>query len=369
MMETNTTTINGVVITNKKKKLSGLRRDSSFRVIDPHPTVVQQPITDVSVENVRARAMQAVDYYNSNILADQQQQPQQPNNSSSTYKSLGDVFVSKSKLGKNVSLPLGGTNKYKPSSLQPQQQQPQPRYGRFGSSDTRASYNERLATRMYTNMGPPPPPSTMTSAAYHRSNTSLDLDHEVDMHNYQQPVPTSTQRREFGSHGSIDVIVRSNSTGHHHFDPPPAAVSTLQRKQQPQINNDVVDNSTQDNQPPSSNSSPKVKKKGFFKSGNDKGSIFKKLRGNSLKEGDSLGTSGDSIDRFLDDRHRRRFFSHYDISSVCASLSVSTHLKTLERRNTTTGASAASAALRNGGGESMDDLDQGDHVSNNLVLR
>ncbi|CAF2740676.1 Signal-induced proliferation-associated 1-like protein 3,Signal-induced proliferation-associated 1-like protein 1,Signal-induced proliferation-associated protein 1,Signal-induced proliferation-associated 1-like protein 2 [Lepeophtheirus salmonis] len=71
-----------------------------------------------------------------------------------------------------------------------------------------------------------------------------------------------------------------------------------------------------------------------------------------------------------DDRHRRRFFAHYDISSVCASLSPTGHLKTLERRNTTTGASAASAALRHSRetSESSADADQGDHISNKLVL-
>ncbi|QQP50144.1 Uncharacterized protein FKW44_011048, partial [Caligus rogercresseyi] len=75
-----------------------------------------------------------------------------------------------------------------------------------------------------------------------------------------------------------------------------------------------------------------------------------------------------------EDRHRRRFFAHYDIASVCASLSPSGHLKTLERRNTTTGASAASAALRHSRDTSSDasptpDADQGDHISNSLVLR
>jgi len=48
-------------------------------------------------------------------------------------------------------------------------------------------------------------------------------------------------------------------------------------------------------------------------------------------------------------------------------------IKLLERKNTTTGASAASAALRNGtGAESPDNKDDGDHgdgISNELVLR
>ena len=49
-------------------------------------------------------------------------------------------------------------------------------------------------------------------------------------------------------------------------------------------------------------------------------------------------------------------------------------LRTLQRRNTTTGASAASAALRGGGqGDSLEteagDTDPGDGVNNELVLR
>ena len=81
----------------------------------------------------------------------------------------------------------------------------------------------------------------------------------------------------------------------------------------------------------------------------------------------------------MDDRHRRKFFSHHDISSLCASLGGTAHAarakEALERRNTTTGASAASAALRSsntsGNDSTIDspDVDHGDNVSNELVLR
>ena len=86
----------------------------------------------------------------------------------------------------------------------------------------------------------------------------------------------------------------------------------------------------------------------------------------------------------VDDRHRRKFFSHHDVSSLCASLGGTAHVarakEALERRNTTTGASAASAALRSGhsvgnegtGGilsSESSDVDHGDNVSNGLVLR
>lgn len=83
----------------------------------------------------------------------------------------------------------------------------------------------------------------------------------------------------------------------------------------------------------------------------------------------------------MDDRHRRKFFSHHDISSLCASLGGVAHAarakEALERRNTTTGASAASAALRSNQNEGTginsstdsSDVDHGDNVSNELVLR
>ena len=77
------------------------------------------------------------------------------------------------------------------------------------------------------------------------------------------------------------------------------------------------------------------------------------------------GEGSDASGKIGDERHRRRFFSHYDIGSICSTLSGTLALKSLERRNTTTGASAASAALR---GELIDQ-DQGDNVSNDLVLR
>jgi len=59
---------------------------------------------------------------------------------------------------------------------------------------------------------------------------------------------------------------------------------------------------------------------------------------------------------------------------MCARMTGAVNqIKLLERKNTTTGASAASAALRNGtGAESPDNKDDGDHgdgISNELVLR
>ena len=177
----------------------------------------------------------------------------------------------------------------------------------------------------------------------------------------------------------------------------PAAVSTLTRpnhynnhanshlNRSEESNGSVVSNgSCQDHTEIDSASSPKLKKKAIGFWGNkDKNSrksqksLFKKRTkegaGNSDGVNKSVESSSDILDNRAEDKHRRRFFSHHDIGSVCASLSVTAQLRTLQRRNTTTGASAASAALRNSGsgGESPDseEADQGDGVNNDLVLR
>ena len=105
---------------------------------------------------------------------------------------------------------------------------------------------------------------------------------------------------------------------------------------------------------------------------------------NSNSENTSKRNAAAMAQAAIDDRHRRKFFSHHDVSSLCASLGGIAHAarakEALERRNTTTGASAASAALRSNHavgneGSSVNsssdspDVDHGDNVSNELVLR
>ena len=115
---------------------------------------------------------------------------------------------------------------------------------------------------------------------------------------------------------------------------------------------------------------------------------FKDSDGNSNENSNSENTSKRNAAAMaqaaIDDRHRRKFFSHHDVSSLCAALGGIAHAarakEALERRNTTTGASAASAALRSNhtaGNEGSSvisstdapDVDHGDNVSNELVLR
>ena len=239
---------------------------------------------------------------------------------------------------------------------------------RFGTTDMRASYNEqrRIPGNNTTNY-------PQRSIVY-KSNSSLDLDHEVQV--VQEAVSsvnlnTYSQMRQFGSQGSINDLKSFEG---------PAAMSTLQRRPMSSDVKSEVSSVLSD----TSSQSPKVtKKKGLLSTSKNqnKSGLFKKFKVNSgskdqttgvmsnTSEGSSCEGVSQSAERqsMLDDRHRRRFFSHYDIGSLCASLSMSVQLKNQEKRNT--GASAASAALRGIEDANNEDTDQGDHISNELVLR
>ena len=87
--------------------------------------------------------------------------------------------------------------------------------------------------------------------------------------------------------------------------------------------------------------------------------------GSELKNSSSAASSGSqSAASRLDDRHRRRFFSHHDVCSMCSTLQP-IDKATSTGTSSNTGASAACAALKGAG----DNQDQGDNVSNDLVLR
>ena len=254
---------------------------------------------------------------------------------------------------------------------------------RFGNPDMRASYSERLNSRQKTAAAPRPGPGE----SVYKSNSSLDLDHEVDILQ-ESSVTAGPSRREYGSHGSLDMMGRE-ALGAFPGEGP-VAVSTLTRTghYNPGLNRSeesntgsVISNNTNDDLD-SGAGSPKQKKKAMGFWGNkDKNarksqkSLFKKRTkegSENLVKGCSVDLSScDNLDNKAEDKHRRRFFSHYDTASVCASLSITAQLRTLQRRNTTTGASAASAALR-GGGDSLDshiETDHGDGINNELVLR
>ena len=84
------------------------------------------------------------------------------------------------------------------------------------------------------------------------------------------------------------------------------------------------------------NTSPKSKRKaitGFWAKDKDKQSrksqksLFKKRPKDGVL-GEAGVEAAEPLDNKAEDKHRRRFFSHYCAASVCASLSVTAQVKT-----------------------------------------
>ena len=91
----------------------------------------------------------------------------------------------------------------------------------------RASYSERLSSRQ-RGAGYP------NAREVYKSNSSLDLDHEAEILQESNVVSSSGgARREYGSHGSLDVMGRGrdeqSALGLFPTSEGPAAVSTLTR--------------------------------------------------------------------------------------------------------------------------------------------
>ncbi|XP_064484680.1 signal-induced proliferation-associated 1-like protein 2 [Ornithodoros turicata] len=202
-----------------------------------------------------------------------------------------------------------------------------------------------------------------TKASLYRSNSSLDLDHGEDLDH-----PASA-RRDYGSASSLDLL---GSPGDSSFfamlrefrrieedqrSPGPAKIHELLRGRvdpTPALqnaSNALANGALEEVQ------SPKLKTK-FHKlleikdrgkgwsRGND--SIFKKLRGGRSDSGDNKCADNGGLDP-VEEKLRKKAFAHYDCQSITADLSeASIRLASLlsKRRNTTTGASAASMLSR-----------------------
>lgn len=210
-------------------------------------------------------------------------------------------------------------------------------------------------------------------AGLYRSNSSLDLDHSVEMIEER----TGVLRRDYGSASSLDLI---SGTGESFFamlrefrrenfdqrSPGPAKIREFLKGKIDQTPSTQNASNTLANGPESfeESNSPKIKTK-FHKLWDikDKGSkgknkllssepsIFKKLRGSKVDMSDCTGKGSDnSLDAEVrvEDKMRRKAFAHYDCESVVANLSYASRLRSLlsRRRNTTTGASAASMQNR-----------------------
>ncbi|KOC68991.1 Signal-induced proliferation-associated 1-like protein 2 [Habropoda laboriosa] len=172
-----------------------------------------------------------------------------------------------------------------------------------------------------------------------KSNSSLELPHSPDP---GSRVPETPLRREYGSHGSIDVVAQSVTVGENLFamlqDLRPSAVAASSLDQRNSVGVEylrrVPDGQTVDVDevcgPTGPNSSPKLRLK----------------------------------------LHRlRRAFAHYDCQSLTANLGYAAKLRGIllaRRRNTATGASAASSFRASTPDETPEE-DSGDGKGNDLL--
>ncbi|XP_034949420.1 signal-induced proliferation-associated 1-like protein 1 [Chelonus insularis] len=205
----------------------------------------------------------------------------------------------------------------------------------------------------------------------HRSNSSLELPHSPERSG--RTLDAQPLRREYGSHGSIDVVAGQcspaggNATGDHIF-------AMLQDFRSGRASADRlhphgdsagalnVGASTDEVCGPSA-SSPKLRLK-----------LNRLWGGKESNCPSGASTPGTVVSSDLEERHRRRAFVHYDTQSLTANLGYAAKLRGIllaRRRNTATGASAAST-IRSPtpdneaeGAETKDD--PGDGKSNELL--
>ncbi|XP_020285367.1 signal-induced proliferation-associated 1-like protein 2 isoform X2 [Pseudomyrmex gracilis] len=199
--------------------------------------------------------------------------------------------------------------------------------------------------------------------ALHRSNSSLELPHSPDP---ASRVPETPLRREYGSHGSIDIVAQSITTGENFFAmlqdfrPPeqrgPVAGDYLRRvHQQDGVTVQQLDDV--DGGASGAGSSPKQRLK------------LNRLWGGKPPRTMEESCTSPVASADVEERHRRRAFAHYDCQSLTANLSYAARLRGIllaKRRNTATGASAASA-LRAATPDETPEDDAGDGKGNDLL--
>lgn len=329
------------------------------------------------------------------------------NNSSSTSSSSSSTPISSTNIGNlRNGVMIGGTTRertmhaieyYNSNVLRA-------RVG-AGLAGTRSSVNERHnyngkilthGNRLYQH-----------NDNIYRSNSSLELIHDHNSVHHDSIVNGNggNLRREYGSHGSIDIISsdRQQTSGENFL-------SMLQEYQSPVLNMSRGNNERRDHQEHStahnhtvpdggnggvsgiSSASPKLRNKlnrlwphsGANKSGRSQQpqcqtqSVTNTIDDNSIVSLNSslnLSTTSTTVSTSsadIEERQRRRAFAHYDCQSLTANLGYAAKLRGLllaRRRNTTTGASAAAmygTRSSTPDGDSVDE-DYGDGQDNELL--
>lgn len=287
----------------------------------------RQPTTP----STRERAMHAVEYYNSSVL--------------------------KARMGAGLAGPRSSVNE---------------RHMSFGGRPLNA-----VGSRLYQANGD----------NIYRSNSSLEL---LDAATNQENITHlgGPLRREYGSHGSIDVISsdrspEATSTGESFFamlqDYRPAvlAIGDAIDKQKPTETAHNHRNSSIIEEVDRGNSSPKLRMKlklwGPTKTSRSQSYVPSIDEGSGINLNVSTNSSVTSVAAAdIEERTKRRAFAHYDCQSLTANLGYAAKLRGLllaRRRNTTTGASAAamhSTRSSTPDGDSADE-DYGDGLNNELL--
>ncbi|XP_066281262.1 signal-induced proliferation-associated 1-like protein 2 isoform X1 [Branchiostoma lanceolatum] len=233
-----------------------------------------------------------------------------------------------------------------------------------------------------------------------RSNSDLSLNEVTD--DYLD----GSLRREYGSTSSLEVQsvggesffamlkdLRPDMSFDQRSPAPPKIQDYLRCRADGTLveaSGRVVNGGAEEPRPQNSSSSPKLSramtprakekqiKYSRSKSAGGESSLFSMLLGTKKDGPDTMKSPDAEVDGRLDDKLRRRAFSHYDCQSMTFNLSdVVRNKEYLERRrNTTTGASAASSIRTSHASSphnstedlSIQELDLGDGKSNNLVL-
>lgn len=240
-------------------------------------------------------------------------------------------------------------------------------------------------------------PQSMRRVGLHRSNSNLEMD-SVEYSDDDIPALAVSSRREYGSTSSLDLLHKSHE-GFFAMLRDFRSGNSDQRSPAPPKIHEVLRGKAicEENSPSGLKSggiltdkdadigqSPKFKSKFKHKdrkmraksiTGEAGSGIFRKLRGSKI-DGTEINlkseAGSENSDGRNEERIQRKAFVHFDCQSISVNLCELIERKNFstERKNTTTGASAASVS-RNSYVDNTDQLsyvDEGDNKSNSLVL-
>lgn len=242
-----------------------------------------------------------------------------------------------------------------------------------GLSNSRSSFNDRHHPHYSTRR------SNLAPEHLCRSNSSLELlDHHSAHTNDSNSPPL---KREYGSHGSIDVIDRpSGASSNNEFfkmlqDYRPAGLVASDQRSPGQAEylrkvEGIPEDSGHQNVP----HSPKLRnklKKHFWANGSATSNGSGKGQRQTMDDSAvSSSSSSVIVSAESEEIARRRAFAHYDCQSLTTNLNYTVRLRRnllSKRRNTATGASAASMLIRSSTPDGENEDDCGDGQSNELV--